>query len=278
MRLVFLCVLAAPLVSWAQDEAISAKCQVGSVEVRVELRDNGDGLGSRTVHVGKKGSPEVEVKYPEAAVRGLLAPPRGGKSACDKTVGVVLGDTLLVALSEAGHPANPFMIFFTYSVGGHQVGWKRREPNADRISPDFEKKAAFTGKDGFCGPTRLLGEAEVGVCNEDCGRTHGGTISLVSTALPFDVYRCFAVGGDSGVVSVDNDRTYKNAWPELKRIFPTRDAFETAFTFSGSDYGQVKWLKANLADGRVCAYPTEKEKQPEDLEAWVCSGGGKKSK
>jgi hypothetical protein len=100
----------------------------------------------------------------------------------------------------------------------------------------------------------------------------------VSTALPFEVYRCFKVGGDSGVVSVDNERTYKNAWPELRRIFPTREAFEAAFGFSGSDYGQVKWLKANLADGRVCAFATDKEKQPDDLEAWVCSGGTRKAK
>lgn len=267
-------VLAAPAGAAAQEEIARARCRVGDTEVEVELRDTGDGLGTRTVHLSRKGSQALEVKFEEPAVRTFFAPPRG-KGACDKTLAVQAGDTLLVALSEDGHPANPFLVLFAYAADRHEIVWKRRNRDQDRIAPDSQGRVALTGKDAFCQPTRLLGEADVGVCNEECGRTHGGRITLVTTGLPFDVYRCYRASGGSGVVSVDPERTWKAAWPELKRVFGTRGAFETGFGFSGSEYALTRALKATLADGRVCAYPTSGEQQPEDLEAWICSGGKK---
>lgn len=266
--------LAAPATAAAQGEAARARCRVGETEVQVELRETSDGLGAHTVHLVRKGTQDLEVKFEEAAARTFFAPPKG-KGACDATVAVQSGDTLLVALSEDGHPANPFLVMFAYAAGRHEIVWKRRSRDHDRIAPDSQGKLVLTGKDAFCQPTRLLGEADVGVCNEGCGRTHGGTITLVTTGLPFDVYRCYRASGELGVVSVDPERTWKAAWPELRRVYATRGAFETGFGWSGTEYALTRALKATLADGRVCAYPTSGEKQPDDLEAWTCSGGRK---
>jgi hypothetical protein len=269
-----LLVLAVPGWAAAQEGATSARCKLDGTEVQVELRDSGDGLGSSTVHLVRKGSPELEVKFEEPAVRSLLAPGKL-KGACDKTLAVYSGDTLLVALSEEGHPANPFLLLFTYSVSRHEISWKRRNRDQDRISPESQSKVALVGKEGFCQPTRLLGEADVGICNEDCGNTKGARIALISTGLPFDVYRCFQLSGGSAVATVDPERTWKGAWPELKRVFGTRENFERAFGFSGIEYAMTRALKANLSDGRICAYPTSGEKPPDDLEAWICPGGKK---
>lgn len=269
-----LLVLAAPGFARAQEGATSARCKLDGPEVQIELRDSGDGLGSSTVHLVRKGQPDLEVKFDEPAVRSMLAPGKL-KGACDKTLAVQSGDTLLVALSEEGHPANPFLVLFTYSASRHEISWKRRDRDRDRISPESQGKVVLLGKDGFCQPTRLLGEADVGICNEECGNTHGGRITLVSTGLPFDVYRCFQLSGSSAVATVDPERTWKGAWPELKRVFGTREAFERAFGFSGTDYAMTRALKANLADGRICAFPSNGEKPPDDLGAWICPGGKK---
>jgi hypothetical protein len=267
-----LVVLAAP--AWAQIDEVdssgtAAHCKIGENEVKVELRGSSDGVGNTTVFLVRPGKQDLEVKFEDDGKRRLFAPPAKAKSACDKTLGLLFGNTLLVVLAEDALPQNPFLVAFTYSASGDEVTWRRREPEKDRISPDASRRLAGT-KDGFCMPTRLVSEADTGVCVDSCGSTHGAMINSVRSTLAFDVIRCFKLKGDSVSVTVDTDATWKAAWPELKSAFGSKDAFERGFGFNGNDYEMYRALTAKLSNGKVCAYPSNEARPPSDPDVWIC--------
>ena len=248
----------------------STTCRVGRVEVRIELREVHRPLGGeafQAVHLVRPGKPDLRVPFTDDNARAWLAPRRGLANPCDKTLAMVKGDMLLVLLAEEGRPNADFAISFLYSASKHAIVWQRHDDEEDRVGGGTDD-AELDPKLGLCISTAWIGEAANPVCLP-CEKTWRGVkIDSIWTGDAFTQVRCFQVDGERVTATLDPERTWARAGPQLKNAFESRQAFERGFWLQAGNtrYGKSHAQSVRLADGRVCAVPVSDDSVREHRE------------